>query len=108
MSQGLDSPSQIDQNDTEHDKEDETEAVPIEEEVKEEKKPTTTVTVNHYKEMGLEDTSIIKKVANMVGFPLGKKGKTSSPKAGAAKGKSSGKTATTKKKTGQNASTMDV
>ena len=34
----------------------------------EEKKVTTNVKINHYKEMGLMDTSILKKIAGQVGF----------------------------------------
>ena len=78
------------------------------EQEEEEKKVPTGVKINHYKEMGLEDTSILKKIAGQVGFQLGKKGKkdNASPKAGS-KNKSASKSNTAKKKTGQSAA-MDM
>lgn len=66
----------------------------------EEKKAAVTK-ANPYKEMGLEDTSILKRIANVVGFSIGKKGKSSSPKI--SKSKSAGKSGTAKKKTDKNA-----
>ena len=39
----------------------------------EEEKKEVPVKVNHYKEMGLEDTSIIKRIANQVGLTIQKK-----------------------------------
>ena len=49
--------------------------------------------------MGLEETAILKKIANVVGFSLGKKGKNAtSPKV--TKNKNSGKSGTAKKKVG--------
>ena len=77
----------------------------------EEKKVTTAnagaAKPNYYKDMGLLDTSILKKIADNVGFQLGKKGKNnSSPKAGS-KNKSGGKSNTAKKRTGQSAA-MDM
>lgn len=50
--------------------------------------------------MGLVDTGIMKKIADIVGFPLGKKKSNQSPKAGA-KNRGASKASAAKKKTGQ-------
>lgn len=58
--------------------------------------------VNHYKEMSLEETSIVRKIASAVGFAqLSKKSKKDGAKGGS-KGKSANKSGTAKKKTGLN------
>lgn len=49
--------------------------------------------------MGLVDTGIMKKIADIVGFPLGKKKSNQSPKAGA-KNRGASKASAAKKKTG--------
>ena len=71
--------------------------------------------VNHYKEMGLEDTSILRRIAGVVGYALGKKSKkdtskdNSSPKAtgkgakGSGTEKTTGKSGTAKKRGGNTA-----
>ena len=61
------------------------------------------VKVNHYKEMGLEDTSIIKRIANQVGLTIQKKTTKGGSKSTGAKNKSAGKSNTAKKKAGLNA-----
>ena len=69
----------------------------------EEEKKEPKIRVNHYKEMGLEETSIVRKIASVVGFAqLSKKSKKDGAKGGS-KSKSANKSGTAKKKTGQNA-----
>ena len=69
----------------------------------EEEKKEVPVKVNHYKEMGLEDTSIIKRIANQVGLTIQKKTTKGGSKSTGAKNKSAGKSNTAKKKAGLNA-----
>ena len=69
--------------------------------------------MNHYKEMGLEETSILRRIAGVVGHPLSKKSRkdASSPKATSKGSKSSGaaggKSGTAKKRTG-NAAALEM
>ena len=51
--------------------------------------------INHYKEMGVEDTSVLKKISSTIGFTMAKKKK-------GIKSKALSKSITIKKKTGQN------
>ena len=57
--------------------------------------------------MGLEDTNILRKIAGIVGIALGKKSKKDQSASKGAKNRSSGKSGTAKKRTGQSAA-MDM
>lgn len=67
----------------------------------EEEKKEPKAKVNHYKEMGLEETSIVRKIAGVVGFAqLTKKSKKEGATKSNTKSSKANKSGTAKKKTG--------